>query len=65
MDIAAMSTGMSQLQTQSEHAVKASNLVKDHMEMVGEQVMQLIDSVAPVAAPDPSSPLGHSIDIRV
>ncbi|GAA0682460.1 hypothetical protein GCM10009104_04170 [Marinobacterium maritimum] len=65
MDIAGMSTGMSQLQTQTEHAVKINRMVKDQMEAVGQQALQLIESAAPVAAADPSSPLGHTIDIRV
>ncbi len=65
MDIAAMSTGMSQLQTQTDHAAKMNGIVKGQMEAVGQQVLQLIESAAPVSAPDPSSPLGHAIDIRV
>ena len=65
MDIAGMSTAMSNLQTRTEHAVKIYSMVKDQMEAVGQQALKLIDSAAPVAAPDPSSPLGHNIDIRV
>lgn len=69
MDIAGMSTAMSNLQTRTEHAVKINSMVKDQMEAVGQQALKLIDSAAPVAAPvaapDPSSPLGHNIDIRV
>ncbi|MBR9829848.1 MAG: putative motility protein [Oceanospirillales bacterium] len=62
MNIAGMSTAMSNLQTQTDHSVKSHNLAKDHMEMVGEQVMQLIDSVTP--AVDLSSPLGQNINTR-
>ncbi|MGB2131098.1 MAG: YjfB family protein [Marinobacterium sp.] len=65
MDIAALATGMSQYQTQTEHAVKVTSMVKDQMELNGELALQLLQSVAPVAAPDPSSPLGHNIDVQV
>lgn len=65
MDMAAMSTGLSQWQTQVDHSVRVNQVVKEQMEAVGEQVLQLIDSAAPVAAADPSSPLGQTIDIRV
>ncbi|GAA0786617.1 putative motility protein [Marinobacterium sediminicola] len=65
MDIAAMSTTVSNQQTQTQHAVKINQMVKDQTEAVGQQALQLIASAAPVVAPDPSSPLGHNIDIRV
>jgi len=65
MDIASMSTAMSQMQTQTSHATKINALVKDQIEANGQQALQLIDSAAPVAQADPSSPLGQSIDVHV
>ncbi len=65
MDVAALGTSMSQYQTQTTHAVKATNMVKDQIEKNGELALQLVQSVAPAAAPDPSSSLGQNIDIRV
>lgn len=65
MDVASLSTSMSQYQTQVDHATKVSSMVKDQIEQTGEMALQLIDSAAPVSAPDPSSPLGQTIDIRV
>lgn len=65
MDIAAMSTRMSHWQMQTDHATRVNQLVKDQMEAVGQQALQLIESAAPVAAPDPASSLGQSVDIRV
>ncbi|MBA4502565.1 putative motility protein [Marinobacterium marinum] len=65
MDIAAMSTGMSHLQTQTEHAAKVNSVVKDQMEAVGQQALQLIESAAPVAVAKPEGALGHRVDIRV
>lgn len=65
MDIASVSTAMSQLQTQTSHATKINVLVKDQIEANGQQALQLIDSAAPVAQADASGPLGQTIDIHV
>jgi len=65
MDIASMSTAMSNYQTQATHASKIGSMVKDQMEATGQQALQLIESAAPVATVDPSSPVGQNIDIRV
>ncbi|SIQ66374.1 YjfB family protein [Marinobacterium stanieri] len=65
MDVAALGTSMSQYQTQTDHAVKVTSMVKDQIEQNGEMALQLIQSAAPVAAPDPTSSLGQNIDIRV
>lgn len=65
MDIASVSTAMSNAQTQVTHAAKINSMVKDQIEASGQQALQLIDSAAPVASVDPSSPVGQNIDIRV
>jgi hypothetical protein len=59
MDIASMSTAMSNMQTQASHATKINSMVKD------QQALQLIQSAAPVPAVDPTSSVGQNIDIRV
>lgn len=65
MDIASVSTAMSNAQTQVTHAAKINSMVKDQIEASGQQALQLIDSAAPVASVDQSSPVGQNIDIRV
>jgi hypothetical protein len=65
MDIASMSTAMSNMQTQASHATKINSMVKDQIEATGQQALQLIQSAAPVPTVDPSSPVGQNIDIRV
>lgn len=64
MDIASMSTVMSQMQTQTTHATKIGAMVKEQIQVSGQQALQLIDSAAPVATVDPSSPLGQNIDVH-
>ncbi|WP_027852458.1 YjfB family protein [Marinobacterium litorale] len=63
MDIAGLSTAMSQMQTQTEHATKVHSMVKDQTEAMGEQALALIESAAPRPV-DPASSLGQNIDIR-
>lgn len=65
MDIAGMSTAMSNMQTQSQHATKVSSMVKDQIELTGQMALQLIQSAAPAPVVDPTSPLGHTIDVHV
>lgn len=64
MDIAATATGMSQLETVTQHASKMNSLVKDQMEATGQQIMHLLETSTPRPV-DPSSPLGQNIDIKV
>ncbi|MET4160700.1 hypothetical protein CFI10_08015 [Marinobacterium iners] len=65
MDIASMSTAMSNMQTQASHATKINSMVKDQIEATGQQALQLIQSAAPVPTVDPTSSVGQNIDIRV
>jgi hypothetical protein len=62
MDIAALSTAMSQQQLQADHATKINSLVKNQMEATGQQALALIESATPRPV-DPASPVGQNIDV--
>jgi hypothetical protein len=65
MDIASMSSAMSNMQTQASHATRVSSMVKDQIELNGQQALQLIQSAAPTPTVDPASPVGQNINLRV
>lgn len=51
--------------TQTSHAVKATEMAKDQIDQTGEQVMQLLEVTAPgKLRTDPLSPLGSQIDVK-
>jgi hypothetical protein len=48
-----------------DNATRVSSMVKDQIELNGQQALQLIQSAAPTPTVDPASPVGQNINLRV
>ena len=61
----AAASNLAAANTQTSHAVKATEMAKDQIDQTGEQVMQLLEVTAPgKLRTDPLSPLGTQIDVK-